>query len=694
MKKIFIVALAVSLVFSAQAQIKIDRTHKPAAGPAPTITIKDPVIYKLPNGITVLVVEDHKLPRVTASFFIDAGLITEGKKTGLMDIMGQMLNEGTKDMSKAQFDEAVDKMGADVSLNYSGGNVAALTRYFPQALTLMGKALKNPAFKQESFDKIQSQVITAMKSDEKNVKAVSSRVINALSYGKTHPKGEFRTEASIKALTLADVKAAYAKYITPSRSYLTIIGDIKPEEAKKLAQDIFGNFKGAPLQLPVLAAVPNPVKTEIDVVDMPNAVQSEITVTNLVDLKMNNPDYFPVLLANQILGGGSESRLFNNLREKHGFTYGAYSGIGSGRFQSAFSASASVRTAKTDSAVVEFLNEIEKLRTEKVSDEELSSAKALYNGSFALGMENTARTASFARNILINNLPKDFYRTYLQKINAVTKEDIQRVAQKYFNYGNTRIVVVGNTSQMLDGLKKLSYPVKMFDPYAAPVSNSSSSVTPGVKASDILNSYLKALGGVDELKKVKSILTNMTMQMQGMNLDVQNKVMIPNWESTSMSMGGNVIMKTSFNGTSGYQMQMGNKTELTSEEIKERNAITGLFEQMDYLQNPAFKTELKGVVKLNGSDAYKLEVIYPSGKVKTEYYDVVSKFLVKKEEMETSNNMEVSNSMEFADYKKIGTIMHPHLVTITLSANGQQQVMEMKAVEVKINEGVTEVDFK
>ncbi len=694
MKKIVMIAAVAFLYCNVQAQLKIDRTKKPAAGPAPVIALKDPVTYKLPNGITVLIVEDHKLPRVTASFYIDAGPVTEGKKAGVMDLMGQMLNEGTTDMPKAAFDEAVDRMGANVNLNSSGGNVSALTRYFSRAFELMGKAIKSPAFTQESFEKLKSQMLTGMKSNEKNTRAVSARVVNAFAYGKQHPLGEFETEESVQGLTLADIKEAYQKYITPSRSYLTIIGDIKTETAKQSAQKVFGDFKGSVLSLPALATVPNPASTEIDVVDMPNAVQSEITVTNLVDLKMNNPDYFPVLLANQILGGGAESRLFNNLREKHGFTYGAYSRIQAGRFQNLFSSSASVRTPKTDSAVVEFVTEISKLRNEKVSDEELTNAKALYNGNFALGLENPANTASFARNILINNLPANFYKTYLQKINAVTKEDIQRVAEKYFNSSNTRVVVVGNASQMHDGLTNLKYPVKMYDKYANAVTASSSAVSVNVKAVDVLNDYIKAVGGTDELKKVNSIFATMTMQMQGMSLQIQSKTMTPNMEAMTMSMGGNVVMKSSFNGTTGYQQQMGNKKDMTPEEIKEKNFVTGLFEQIDYLKNPAFKAEVKGAEKVNGSDAYKLLITYPDGTVKTEYYDIASKLLVKKEDAKTTNSVTVTTTQEFSDYRKVGSIMYPYTQTLTISANGQQQVLEMKASDVKLNEGVTAADFQ
>jgi predicted Zn-dependent peptidase len=184
---------------------------------------------------------------------------------------------------------------------------------------------------------------------------------------------------------------------------------------------------------------------------------------------MNDPDYFPALLANYILGGGAQAHLFMNLREKHGFTYGAYSSLGAGRFQATFDANASVRNAKTDSAVTQFLAEINRMRTEKVTAEELANAKALYNGSFARGLEDPARTASFASNILINKLPADFYKTYLQKFNAVTADDILRVAQKYMDYDHLRVIIVGNGSQILEGLKKLGYPVNLFDKYAEQV---------------------------------------------------------------------------------------------------------------------------------------------------------------------------------------------------------------------------------
>ena len=692
MRKLILI-LTIALLYQ-NSFAQIDRTKPPKAGPAPIIKINDPVITKLPNGITLLVVENHKLPRVTASYSIDAGPVTEGKKAGLLEITGAMLEEGTLVRSKAAFDEAVDRMGANVNLSANGGSVGALTRYFDSAFYLMAEALKKPSFKQESFDKIKSQVITGLKSEEKSVTAVAGRVTSALAFGLNHPEGEFQTEASINGLTLNDVKQAYQKYITPSRGYLTFVGDITPAKAQALATKAFATWKGAPLSLENIPKVANPASTEIDLVDMPNAVQSEIRVTNLVTLPMGDPDYFPVLLANQVLGGGAESKLFMNLREKHGFTYGAYSSIGSGRFQTRFTASAAVRNAKTDSAIVEFLNEINNLRINKVTDEELNLVKAKYNGDFALGLENPARVATYASNIIINNLPKDFYRTYLQKINAVTADDIQRVANKYFNRNNTRIVVTGKAAEVAEGLKKLGYTVNMFDKYAQPVSaTASNTAAPAVDAKTIINDYLKALGGMEELQKIKSVVANLGMSMQGMTLDVQEKKMFPNMEVTTVKMGGNVVNKNLFDGTTGYQEQMGQKKEMTKEEIDEKKAQTSLFDQVDYLTGN-YKLKVAGTEKVEGKDAYKLEVTLPGGKSQAEYYDIQSHLLVRVVKDVQANNMTISNTITFADYKKVGNVMFPFTQQVSVSANGQEQNFEMKVTDIKLNEGVTAADFK
>jgi zinc protease len=695
MRKIFILALTTLFAQAAVAQ-KLDRSQKPKPGPAPTITFADPQIYKLPNGITVLVVENHKLPKVSATYSIDAGPITEGKKAGVLNLMGGMLNEGTTKKTKVQFDEAVDLMGADVSVGASGGSVSSLTRYFDDAFLLMAEALRNPSFPQASFEKLKSLTLTGLKSEERNAKAISGRVVDAISYGVDNPMGEFVSEQTVNSITLPDVKAAYSQYVTPSRGYLTFVGDITPAAAKALATKAFGDWKGTTLSLPKLTLVSNPAKTEVAVIDVPTAVQAEITVASLIELPMSSPDYHAVLLANQILGGGADAKLFTNLREKHGFTYGAYSSTGSGRFQAKFSANAAVRNEKVDSAVVEFLKEINVMRTEKVSAVDLQNAKNLYNGNFALALENPARMAAFASNILINDLPKDFYRTYLKKINAVTPEDVQRVSNKYFGYNNARVIVVGKQETILPGLKKLGYDVKLYDKYAAPVTAASagtaaSTITKKTPAQIIAN-YITAIGGEAELKKVNAIETRGDFEVQGQRLNATMKQLAPNLESTEISMGGTTVMKDVFNGSTGTKTQGPSSINYSPEEVLEKKSRQGLFEQLYYSTDA--KIEDGGTAKVGNADVYKLKITLKSGVKKTEYYDAKTGLLVQEDRTLTNAGKETNISTAFTDYRKAGNILVPYKIVQTIQAAEGSQEMGIAVKEVKLNTSLTVADFK
>ncbi|MEO6546812.1 MAG: insulinase family protein [Ferruginibacter sp.] len=698
MKKIAIVALSFVLLQNGFAQIKVDRSKKPAAGPAPVIAIKDPVIYTMPNGMTVLVVENHKLPKVTASLSIDAGPILEGKKAGLVGLMGEMLGEGTTSMSKDKFDEAVDLIGAQVNLYASGGTASALTRYFEKAFNLMADGLKNPSFPAASFDKLKSITITGLKSNEKSATAIAARVNQALNFGKNTALGEFTTEETVKGLTLDDIKQAYKEYITPSRSYLTFVGDITPAQAKALATKSFGNWSGKKLTLPSIALVQNPAKSEIDFVDVPTAVQGELNVGNIVNNPMNNKDYHALLVANQILGGGAESKLFTNLREKHGFTYGSYSKIGSGRFQSLFNANAAVRTDKVDSAAAEIFSEILNMRDGKITKEELENAKAKYNGNFALSMEDPARTATYATNILINNLPKDFYRTYLQKINAVTVADIQRVANQYLNESNARIVIVGNGDKILPKLMRLGYPIKKYDRYANPVIdepadkkiNETAKTTDKISAAEIVNSYLTAIGGRNEVQKINTVSSVIGLDMMGRSFEGVEKKMNPNRQITELKMGTMTVMKAMFDGKSGYQQQGPQKKDLSEKEVKDAMDDKGIIPQLFYITSTDYKTDYLGTGKIDYEDTYRLKVVMPSGRTSIQEYGAKSGLLLKEETTTMQGDAEIPVSIEYKGYKKFGGIMFP--TEVTRNMGGQE--IPFKYKDIKINEGVTEADFK
>ena len=448
-KTLFIVSLFLTTIMQAQ-----DRPQ-PKPGPAPVINIGKPQTFELKNGLKVMVVENHKLPRVSFNLTIDNAPYAEGSKKGVADLASAMIGNGTATMPKDKFNEEVDFLGANIGFSLNGAYASGLSKYTDKMLSLMADGALNSVFTQEEFDKEKAKLIEGLKSTEKSVEAVASRVENVLFYGKTHPNGEYLTEATINNVSLDDVKKEYATYFVPANAYLVIIGDVKYKDVKKAVEKAFQTWEKAAAPA-VSYNDPKDVQySQINFVDMPNAVQSEISLVNVSNLKMTDPDYFAVLLANQVLGGDFNSYLNMNLREAHGWTYGARSSIRGDKYVGKFKANTQVRNAVTDSAVVEFFKEIKKIRSEKVTDEMLKNVKAGYVGNFVMAMEKPGTIARYALLTQTQGLPADFFENYVKNINAVTADDVLRVSQKYFLEDKIRVLVTGKASEVLPALEAL-----------------------------------------------------------------------------------------------------------------------------------------------------------------------------------------------------------------------------------------------
>ncbi len=470
MKKSIIILSSLFLTFIMQAQ---DRTQ-PKPGPAPIINLKKPETFSLPNGLKVLVVENHKLPKVTFNLSLDNGPFLEGNKKGVDNLTSSLLGNGSVKVSKDAFNEEIDFLGADLNFYSSGASGSCLSKYGGRVLELLADGALNPKFSQDEFDKERDKLIEGLKTQEKNVSAVAARVQSVLAFGKSNPNGEYLTEETIKNVTLNDVVKNYQDYFVPENAYLVIVGDVKTGDVKKAVEKLFGTWAKATAPSFSFSDPVNQKFTQINFVDMPNAVQSEIALQNTVNLKMSDKDYFAAIVANQILGGDFNSYLNMNLREKHGWTYGARSAIGGSKYVSTFKASTQVRNSVTDSAVVEFLKEFKKIRTEKVSDEMLSNVKAGYVGKFVMQIEKPQTVATYALRIKTQKLPEDFYENYIKNINAVTADDVLAAANKYFLVENTRIIIVGKGSDVIPGLEKLGLPLFFYDKYGTLILRSTS----------------------------------------------------------------------------------------------------------------------------------------------------------------------------------------------------------------------------
>jgi len=688
MKKLYILLF---ILFAGSLTAQIDRTQMPKPGPAPEINLEDPQRFELKNGLKILVVENHKLPRVSIQLRIDNPPILEGDKAGVSSLAGSLMGNGSKSISKDDFNEEVDFLGARINFGSQSAFASSLSKYFPRILEMMADASINPNFTQDEFDKEKSKLLTGLKTEEKDVKAIARRVQGALAYGQSHPYGEFTTAATVNKVTLADAMQFYSDYFVPANAYLVIIGDVQFEETKELVETYFTPWTKA---TPPSFKFSNPVDvqyTQISFVDVPNAVQSEISVQNLVNLKMKDEDYLSGLMANEILGGGGEGRLFLNLREDKGYTYGSYSRLGNDKYgASRFSATASVRNVVTDSSVVELLREIDKIRETPVTAEELKNTKAKYVGRFVMALENPETIAQYALNIETENLPKDFYKSYLEKLNAITVTDVQNAAQKYFSADNTRVVVTGKGSEVLENLQKVSFkgksvPVKYFDKYAASTEkpNYESTMPAGLGVNDVMNNYINAIGGKSKLEGVNSFMLIAEAEMQGMKLNLEQKKTSKNQSMQDVKVSGNSMSKAVLNDGAGYVVMQGQRKDMDETELKKASEESAPFPELGYLNGGV---ALDGMEDVDGKKAYKVKV----SEEKTLFYDVETGLKVQEVTKTEMQGQQMTSTVSYSDYREVQGIMFPFVIGQTMGP----QSFEFIVSEIKINEGVTDADFE
>lgn len=678
--KIALIITVLTLSFSVTAQV--DRSIQPKPGPAPKVKLGKAETFTLKNGLKVIIVENHKLPRASARLTIDNKPYTEGGKVGVSQLMGGLLGRGTKNITKDEFNEKVDYLGANISFYSSGASARSLKKYFSEILSLMADGVKNSEFTQKEFDKEVQITLDGIKSNEKSVTAIARRVESALIFGKNHPSGEFVSEKSIKNITLDDVKSNYNSYYKPNNAYLVIVGDVNTKKIKKQVIALFNNWKSGTIPNTITPAIKSISHTEIDFINMDNAVQSEIVIANNINLKLGDKEYYAALLANKILGGGGTARLFMNLREDKAYTYGSYSSVRQSRHAASFRVTAAVRNIVTDSAVVEMQKEINKIRFQKVTAEELKNAKAEYIGSFVMNVQKPSTAAQFALNIATYNLPKNYYENYLENINAVTIEDIQNAAYNYFKGNKARIIITGKGIDVLKNLEKLNYQINYFDKNANPTTKPKMNmpIPKGMTATKVVDSYFKAIGGRDKIKIIKSILTSSDAKIQGMAINLTTKVAAPNKTSTVVSGMGQVFSKQVFDGEKGYAETQGKRTDLTDEQLAEAKNKVGIFKDDSYKSG-----KLDRIESLDGNPTY----VIISDKTEA-FYDVKSGLKVKEVITSEVGEKEVKNPINYSDYKTVNGIKFPHKISMKMGPMSMEFIVQ----EIKINEGVTDADFK
>ena len=690
------IILILAIVFTGSLHSQLDRSIVPESGPSPEISFGKPQTFKLENGLTVLVVENNKLPRASASLSFDNPLIYEGEVAGVSSILAEMIGNGTQSISKEDFIEEVDYMGASVSVTGSGAFAGSLKRYFPRVLELMASAVLEPLLTQEEFDNQKNLIKESLKTSDKDVSTAASRVQDLITYGPKHPNGEFISQESLDRATLKDAVDFYNNYSSPNNAYLVIIGDIEFEEVKSKVTELFSPWESKQVTSESFPQPESPNETEIIFVDMPNGVQSVVSVMNTVDFNKKESDYFSALVANRILGGGGAGRLFNNLREDKGWTYGSYSGISESiKTKGRVIAQAQVRNEVVDSAAVELLTELDKMRNTLVTDEEINSAKAKYTGNFVMSLEDPSTIAGIALNIITEDLPEDYYNSFLENINNVTKEDIQKASQNYFTPNKTRIFITGKGSEILEKVDNIEYDgkelsIRYFDKFGNEIQRPDYSVSTDVSAEGIVTNYINSIGGRDRLEKVESIEitgnANLNMQGQSFVLEFYSLKNNQNQSLATVTAGGMMVQKSVFNKYQGYNEVNGQRIPLTDSELENAIIDSALFSELNY----DFSTiELIGTSVVNDEKVYEIKVTDN----KTEYYSIESGLKVKEIETTEVEGNQIVVETTVNDYEEVDGVLIPSEINQVTPALPIPGGITIKFSKIKLDVKTSDSDF-
>ena len=662
------------------------RKAAPAAGPAPKVQIGAYETFTLDNGLQAIVVENHKLPRVSFQLFVESDPVLEKDATGYVSMLGQMFGKGTAKRTKSQIDEEVDFMGADLSPSSNGFYAQGLKKHTEKLMEIAADVVLRPSFPKDEFDKAKKQTLSGLASAKDNADVIAGNVSRALRNGRSHPYGEITTEASVEKITMELVKAHYEKYFRPNAAYMIIVGDITAAEAKVLVAKNFSDWKQAPVPRNTFSTPQRPAETQVDFVSKIGAVQSVVAVTFPLELKPGGEDVIKTDVMNGILGGGVFSgRLMQNLREKHAYTYGARSSLSPDKRVGSFSARASVRNAVTDSSVTQFLFELRKIRDEKVSETELNTVKSYMSGAFARSLEEPRTVADFALNTARYGLPKDYYVNYLTNLSRVTSDDVQAMAQKYIHPENAHIVVVGNKDQVADKLKVFSKEgkVNFFDNYGNPIEQKESAAAVAITPDQVLENYFKALGGEQKLRAVKDMTTTMTTNMRGMMLDMTRTQKSPDKFLTTVAMGGNIVQKQVSNGKKGSTLAMGQTEEIAADELERMKMENRLFKEL-YYKELGYKLTVKGAENIEGTNAYALQIISPKGTEIVTYFDAKTGLKLREISTREARGEAKTIVTDYKNYKEINNIKVPHTL-VTSGAMPEPMTLELGVTKINSN---------
>ena len=683
--------LLLALILTNSVFAQLDRSQRPAPAAAQKINIPASQVFTTSNGITVILSENHKISKVSIELSLGNTPRLEGNKAGLADFTGSLLMSGTTTRSKDQLDREIDFIGADLSAGSSSMYLSCLTKHLNKGLDLMTDVLYNANFPESEVERVRKQNLSGLQSTKADAGEMATNATRAVNFP-NHPLGEIMTEATLQNISREDLLAYYKSTFTPQGSFLVVVGDITRAETEALVQTYFANWQGGPVYQAALGKGQFDKGNRVIFVKKPGAVQSVVYVTFPIDIRSGHKDQLALNVLNGILGGGGfGTRLMQNLREDKAFTYGCYSSLNINENGSWMSAGGNFKNAVTDSAITEILKEFAGIIEAQVTDEELSLTKNNMAGGFARSLERPQTVARFALNTIKLKLAPDYYQKYLQQLEAITKEDVLRVAQQYFTAKNCHIIVVGN-EEILPKLLPFDSDGKIekLDAFGAAIKETK---TADISADQLLDSYVMAMTGTSSkkaaLKKVKAVksyvrVSELSSEQIPFALSSTDYFWEGVKEASKMEMPGMVLQKSYFDGVSGYTFSMqGGREDLKAEEVAAKQKASGLIPELNY-KAKGMNYELKGIETIDGQDCY---VLYTSdGQAENYDYFTTTTFMkVRSTNLRKAGDELVETTTTFSDFKAVNGLMFAHSFRMSvgkMTLNGVVKTIEVNPKEV------------
>jgi predicted Zn-dependent peptidase len=435
-----------------------DRSAPPELGPPPALSLPAIQRLELSNGAKVILLEKHNVPLVQVNLVIGAGSVLDPEDAaGLASMTADLMDEGAGGLDALQLADEIDYLGASLSVR-AGSHTTTVSlrtprKHFDAALEIMADVALAPDFPEAELERKRIERLTALVQARDEARAIAAVIFDRTLFGDEHPYGRSSDEASLRSFEVDDLKDFHETYFRPNNAFFVVVGDISMGEAHSKLEELFGDWQRGEIPIASWPEAEQVQARRVYLVDKPEAAQSEIRIGRIGVPRLTE-DYYAITVMNTILGGSFASRLNQNLREEHGYTYGAYSYFDYRPMPGPFQAGAAVQTAVTDASLAEFMKELNGI-LEPVSDDELTRAKNFVALRFPSRFQTVAGIAGQLAQLELYDLPDGYFNEYVERVLAVTKDDVQRVAREYIDPENMAIILVGDRATIEEGVRAL-----------------------------------------------------------------------------------------------------------------------------------------------------------------------------------------------------------------------------------------------